>query len=179
MGLPPKKAEQGGERCSWPDPRPDPQAAAAVPATIPTSSRSAYGSKASEAAPASDTPTTGASWYKTASKAVVSGTEPAAPEASTSKADYYVYIRVLWEKVAPVNTGRTETVQHHVSKSAEPRNSAPVFQSLLVQLPAPVSQQWLGDSSNVSYARVPVLQPGGSSGIRAWIRSTPDRISRR
>ena len=31
-----------------------------------------------------------------------------------------------------------------------------------MQLPAPASQQWLGDSSTISYARVSVLQPDGS-----------------
>ena len=105
-------------------------------------------------APASATPTAGASGYKTASKAVVTGTEPAAPAASTQKDDDYVYIRVPWEKVAPVDTGRTETVRHHVSQSAGPQNAVPVLQSVPVKLPAPASQQWLGDSSTISYARV-------------------------
>ena len=31
-----------------------------------------------------------------------------------------------------------------------------------MQLPAPASQQWLGDSGTISYARVSVLQPDGS-----------------
>ena len=31
-----------------------------------------------------------------------------------------------------------------------------------MQLPAPASKQWLGDSSTISYARVSVLQLGGS-----------------
>ena len=31
-----------------------------------------------------------------------------------------------------------------------------------MQLPAPASQQWIGDSSTISYVRVLVLQPGGS-----------------
>ena len=44
-------------------------------------------SKATGMAPASATPTAGASGYKTASKAVVTGTEPAAPLASTQKDD--------------------------------------------------------------------------------------------
>ena len=111
--------------------------------------------------PASSTPTAGASAYKTASKAVITGIGPAAPAASTEKDDDYVYIRVPQEKVAPVVTGRTETVQHHVSQSAGPQNAAPVLQSVPVQLPAPASQQWRGDSSTISYARVSVLQPGG------------------
>ena len=59
-------------------------------------------------APASATPTAGASGYKTASKAVVTGIELAAPAASTEKDDDYMYIRVPREKVAPVDTGRTE-----------------------------------------------------------------------
>ena len=73
-----------------------------------------------------------------------------------------MYNRVPREKVAPVDTGRTETVQRHVSQSPGPQNGAPVLQSVPVQLPAPASQQWLGDSSTISYARVSVLQPGGS-----------------
>ena len=60
-------------------------------------------------APASATPTAGASEYKTASKAVVTAIEPAASAASTKKDNNYVYIRVPREKVAPVDTGRTET----------------------------------------------------------------------
>ena len=100
--------------------------------------------------------------YKTASKAMDTGSEPAVPAASMQKDDDYVYIRVPWEKVAPVDTGRPETVQNHVSKSAGPQNAAPVLQSLPVQLPAPASQQCLGDSGTISYTRVSVLQPGGS-----------------
>ena len=93
---------------------------------------------------------------------MVTGTEPAAPAASTQQDDDYVYIRVQREKVTPVDTGRTETVQHHVSQSARPQKAAPVLQSIPVQLPAPASQQCLGDSGTISYARVSVLQPGGS-----------------
>ena len=119
-------------------------------------------SKATGMTPESATPTAGASGYKTTSKAVVRGTEPAAPAASTQKDDDYVYIHVPREKVAPVYTGRTETVQHYVSQNAGPQNAAPVLQSAPVQLPAPASQQWLGDSGTTSYARVSVLQPGGS-----------------
>ena len=73
-----------------------------------------------------------------------------------------MYIRVPREKVAPVDTGRTETVQLHVSQSAGPQNSAPDLQSVPVQLPAPVSQKYLRDSGTISYARVSFLQPGGS-----------------
>ena len=71
-------------------------------------------------APASATPTAGASGYKTASKSVVMGTEPAAPAGSMQKDDDYVYIRVPREKVEPVDTGPTETMQYHVSQSAGP-----------------------------------------------------------
>ena len=120
------------------------------------------GSKTTGAVPAFATPTGGASGYKTASKAVVTGTELAAPAASTEKDDDYVYIRVSREKVTPVDTGRTETVQHHVSQSAGPQNATPVLQSVPVQLPPPASQQCLGNSGTISYARVSVLQPGGS-----------------
>ena len=73
-----------------------------------------------------------------------------------------MYIHVPREKVAPVDTGRTETVQHHVSQSAGPKNAAPVLQSVPMQLPAPASQQRLRDSGTISYALVSVLQPGGS-----------------
>ena len=52
-------------------------------------------SKATGTAPASATPTAGASGRKTTSKAVVTGTEPAAPAASTQKDDDYLYIRCL------------------------------------------------------------------------------------
>ena len=83
------------------------------------------------------TPMAGASGYKTASKAVVTGTEPAAPAASTQKDDDYVYILVPRGNVAPVDTGRTETVQHH---------AAPVLQSVPVQLLAPAPQHWTGNS---------------------------------
>ena len=61
-----------------------------------------------------------------------------------------------------MDTERTETVQHHVSQSAGVQNAASVLQSLSMQLPAPASQQCLGDSGTISYARVSVLQPGGS-----------------
>ena len=81
-------------------------------------------------APASAAPTAGASGYETTSKAVVKGIEPPATAASTHKDDDYVYIRVPRENVAPVDTGRTETVQHHVSQSAGPQNAAPVLQSV-------------------------------------------------
>ena len=98
----------------------------------------------------------------TTSKALVTGTESAARAASTDKDDDYVYIRVPWEKVVPVNPVRTETVQHHVSQSAGPHNAAPVFEEVSVQLAAPASQQWLGDSTTISSARLSILQPGGS-----------------
>ena len=62
---------------------------------------------------------------------------------STEKDDHYVYIRVPREKVAQVDTGRTETVQHHVPQSAGPQNAKQVLQSVPVQLPAPASQQCL------------------------------------
>ena len=103
-------------------------------------------SKATGAAPVSATPAAGASGYKTASKAVVTGTEPAAIAASTQTFDDYVYIRVPREKVAPVDTERTETMQHHVSQSAWPQNAAPVSSgaatgirvaAVVLEIPAP------------------------------------------
>ena len=93
-------------------------------------------SKATGMAPASAIPAAGDSGYKIPSKAVVTGIEPAAPAVSTDKDDC-VHIAVPREKVAPVDTGRTETVQHHVSQSAGPQRAAPVFQSVPVQLPHP------------------------------------------
>ena len=93
--------------------------------------------------PASATPTAGASGYKTASEAVVTGIDPTAPAASTEKDDDYEYIHVPREKVAPVDTGCTETVQHHVCQSAGPQKAALVLQSVPVQLPAPAVQQCL------------------------------------
>ena len=38
----------------------------------------------------------------------------------------------------------------------------PALHSVPVQLPAPTTQQWLRDSSTMSYTHVSVLQPGGS-----------------
>ena len=73
-----------------------------------------------------------------------------------------MYIHVLREKVVLVDTGRTEAVQHHVSQSAGPQNTAPVLQLVPVQLPAPASPPWHGGSSTISYARVSILQPGRS-----------------
>ena len=103
-----------------------------------------------------------ASVYKTVPKAAVTETEPAAPETSRQNDDDYVHIRVPQERIAPVDHGLTETVQHQVSQSAGPHNAAPVFHSVPVQLPARASQQSCGDTSHISYARVSVLQPGGS-----------------
>ena len=40
-----------------------------------------------------------------------------------------VYIRVPPEKVAPIDTGLTETVQHHDSHRAGLHNTAPVLHS--------------------------------------------------
>ena len=61
-------------------------------------------------APASATPR--ASGYKTTSKAVVTETEPAAPEASTQNDDAYVHICVQRENMMPVDNGLTETVKY-------------------------------------------------------------------
>ena len=73
-----------------------------------------------------------------------------------------MYIRGPREKVAPVDTGRTETVQHHVSQSDGAQNAAPVLRSVPVQILAHASQQCLAHSGTISYARVSLLQPGGS-----------------
>ena len=93
MGLAPKPAEQGGEWRSWPEPRPGSKQQQPQQQHQSTSGPAQQtGRKATGAAPASATPTAGARGYKTASKAVVTGTEPAAPTASTQKDDDYVYI---------------------------------------------------------------------------------------
>ena len=110
-------------------------------------------------APATATPR--ASAYKTSSKAVVTETETAAPKPCRWNDDDYVYLRVPRERMAPVDYGLTNTVQHQVSQSARPQNAAPVLQSVPVQLPAPALQQSCGDTSTISYARVSLLQPGG------------------
>ena len=71
------------------------------------------------------------------------------PEPSMQNDDGYVYIRVPQKRMAPVDCGLTETVQHQVSQSAGPQNAAPVLHSVPVQLPAPVSQQVCGDSVTI------------------------------
>ena len=118
-------------------------------------------SKTTGMAPASATPQ--ASGYKTASKAVVTETELVAPEPSTTQNDDdFVYIRMPRERMATVDNGLNETVQHQVSQSAGPHNAAPVIHPVPVQLPAPASQHSCGDFSTILYARGSVLQPGGS-----------------
>ena len=109
-------------------------------------------------APASATPE--ASAYKTASKAVVTETEPTAPEASTQTDDDYGYIGVPREKMALVNSGLIQTAQHQVSQSARQQNAAPVRHSVPVQPPATASQQWRGNFSTLYSAHVAVVQPG-------------------
>ena len=116
-------------------------------------------SKTTGMAPA--TATLGASAYMTASKAVVTETEAAAPQPSRRVDDDYLSIPVPRERIPPVDYGLTETVQHQVSQSAGLLNAAPVFHSVPVQLPAPASQQSCADASTISYARVSASQPGG------------------
>ena len=72
-----------------------------------------------------------------------------------------VYIHGPLEKVVPVDTELTETVQHRASHSAGPKHAAPVLQSGVVQLRAPAWQQLLGGSSTISLSHVSVLQPDG------------------
>ena len=91
---------------------------------------------------------------------MVTKTEPAAPEASTQNDEDYVYIRVPREKMAPVDNGLTETVQHQVSQSAGPQNAPPVLHTVAVQPAATASQQWRADSSTIYSARAAVVQPG-------------------
>ena len=117
-------------------------------------------SKATGMAPATDTRRSSA--YKTASQAVVTEIEPASPEPSRRNDDDYVHIRVPRERMAPVDYGLAETVQHQVSQSAGPQNAASVLHSVPVQLPAPPSQQSCDDTITILYARLSVSQPGGS-----------------
>ena len=53
-------------------------------------------------------------------------------------------------------------MQHQVFQNARPENTAMAFHSVEVQPPASASQQSCDDFSTISYARVLVLQPGGS-----------------
>ena len=91
---------------------------------------------------------------------MITRTKPAAPEGSTQNDEGYMYIRVLREKMVPVNNGLTQTVQHQVSQVAGPQNAAPVLHTVPVQPAATASQQWRGDSSTIYSARVAVVQPG-------------------
>ena len=99
------------------------------------------------------------SGYQAASKAVVTKTEPAVSEASTQNDKDHEYIRVPREKMAPVDNGLTETVQHQASLSARPQNTAPVVYTALMQPAATVSQQLRGDFSTTYSARVAIVQP--------------------
>ena len=138
MGLPPKVAGQGGKGAHGQSHGEGPKQQQHQQQQQSTSVPAQYTrSKATGMAPGSATPTARPRGYKTATKAVVTGIEPAAPAASTEKVDVYVYIRVPREKVAPMDSGRTETVQHHVSQSVGPQNAAPVLQSVPVKIPAP------------------------------------------
>ena len=64
-----------------------------------------------------------------------------------------MYIRVPRERMTPVDSGLTETVQHQVSHSAGPQNAAPGLHTVPVQPAATASQQWRGYSSTI-YPRV-------------------------
>ena len=118
-------------------------------------------------APASATPTSGASGYKTASKVVVTGIEPAAPAAPTQKNADYVYIGAPREKVAPVDTGRTEAVQHHLSHSAGPQNAHLPFNQFQCSCRHPHRSSVLEIPALISYARVSIWQHGGSGDTSA------------
>ena len=118
-----------------------------------------------------------ASGYQTASKAVVTKTEPAAPEASTQNDDDYVYVRVPREKMAPIDNGLTDTVQHQVSQSVGYRMQHQFFTpfrcsrrkprlSSGVEIPAPVIPRV---SRSCSLADVVA---------RSWIRQRTIRICR-
>ena len=98
--------------------------------------------------------------YRTASKARLTKTEPAAPEAPTQNDKDYVYILVVREKMVPMDTRLTDTVQHPVSQNAGPPNVAPLLHTVPMQPVATASQRWRGDSSIMCSARVAVVQPG-------------------
>lgn len=66
--------------------------------------------------------------------------------------------------MAAVANGVNVSVQRQVSQSAGPRNAAPVLRSVPVQPPAPGSQQWRGDASNIVSAHISVVQAGGCGG---------------
>ena len=53
-------------------------------------------------------------------------------------------------------------MQHQVLQNVGPKNTAMALHSVAVQPPASASQQSCDDFSSISYARVLVLQPGGS-----------------
>ena len=89
------------------------------------------------------------SGYKMASQAVITVTKPDVSKARMQNGDYYVYIRMPREKVAPVVIDLTKTVQQHVSQNDGPQNTAPVLHLLTLQLPA--------RSNTILYARVSVL----------------------
>ena len=157
VGIPPTPAEQGGKGTHDQShgQTPKQQQSTISPAqhtrnkttgTVPASAISTAGDRKKDRED------------KTASKAAVTVAQPAAND------DGYVCIRVPKEKIAPVDTGLIETVPHHVSQSAGPQNTAPVLDSIPVQLPAPTSQQWRGGSNTLSYPRVSV----GSGDT--WIR---------
>ena len=103
--------------------------------------------------------------YKIALNALNTEIEPVGQ--SRQNDDDYVCIRLPRERMAPVDYGLIETVQHQVAHNAGPQNAAPVLHSFPVQLPATASQQSCDDSSTFSYTRVSVLQPGGSGDTNA------------
>ena len=120
------------------------------------------------------TATDRASAYKTASKAVVTETEPAAPEPSKWNNYDYVGIRVPRERMAPVDYELTETVQYQVSQSAGPKNAAQFFTPIRCSCPHPRRSRHVVIPAQFytrvarSYSQVEVV-------IRAWIRGRPNR----
>ena len=75
-----------------------------------------------------------------------------------------------------MDNGLNETVRHQVSQSAGPQNAATALRSVPVKLPAPASQQSYGDSSTILFARVSVLQPGGSGDTSVDTEETEPRL---
>ena len=132
-------------------------------------------SKTTGMVPATATPR--ASAHKTASKAVVTETEPAAPEPSRRNDDNYVYIRVPRERMAPVGMGSLRRCSTRCLRALGQRMQRQFFtpfrcscrhprRSSHVVIPAPFHTR-----ASQSYSLVEVV-------IRAWIRWRPNRTWR-
>ena len=118
------------------------------------------GSKATGAAPGSTTPTGGASGTRQPKKTVVTGTVLAGPATSTQTDDDYVCICVRRAKEAPVDAGAPRRCNNLITRALGRKVSHQSFNQFRYSCRHPRLSR--GDSSTTSYARVSVLQPGGS-----------------